>query len=65
MKFKMFILLYLLCFSLFDSFLCFKIKANRDGRWLLWQFLRQNGPTIKNPEVQFLCFKSAEPSGLP
>ena len=61
MKFKVFILPYLLCFSLFDSFLCLKIKANRDGGWLLWQFLRQNGPTIKNPEIQFPCFKFAEP----
>ena len=60
-KFKLFILQYLLCFSLFDSFLRFKIKANRHGGWLLWQFLRENAPTVKNLGIQFPCFKFVEP----
>ena len=60
-KFKVFIFQYPLCFSLFDYFLHFKIKANRHGGWLLWQFLRQNASTIKNSRIQFPCFKFVEP----
>ena len=60
-KFKVFILQYPFCFLLFDSFLHFKIKANRHGGWLLWQFLRENTSTVKNSRIQFLCFKFVEP----
>ena len=60
-KFKVFILQYSLCFSLFDSFLHFRIKANRHGGWLLWKFLRENASTVKNSRIQFPCFKFVEP----
>ena len=60
-KFKVFILQYPLCFSPFDSFLHFKIKANRPGGWLLRQFLRENVPNVKNSGIQFPGFKRVEP----
>ena len=60
-KFKVFIFQYPLCFSLFDSFLHFKIKADGPCGWLLRQFLRGNVPTVKNSGIQFPGFKLVEP----
>ena len=56
-KFKVFILFASPCLI---SFLRFKVKANRHCL-LLWQFLRENAPTVKNSRIQFPCFNFVEP----
>ena len=60
-KFKVFILQYPLCFSPFDSFLHFKVKASRHGGWRLRPFLRENAPIVKHSRIRVPYFKFVEP----